>query len=313
MEKKATRQAYGEALLELGKKNKDIVVLDADLSCSVKSDLFAKAFPERAFNVGISEQDMISTAAGLASCGKIVFTNSFAVFTPGRCFDQIRLSVNYGNTNVKIVGSHGGILTGEDGYSHQALEDLALMRTLPKMVVVNPADATETKKAVEALVEYKGPAYLRLTRGNVPVFNKENQRFELGKGVLLKDGKDITIIATGALVYIALEATELLKQKNISARVINIHTIKPIDKELIIKAAKETKAIITAEDHSIIGGLGSAVAEVLSENYPVMIERIGVKDMFTGSGSPEELYQKHGFTKENIAAVAENLLKRVRK
>ena len=308
-EKKATRDGFGEALAEIG-KDKRIVVLDADLAESTRSIKFKEKYPERFFDVGIAEQNLVATAAGLAASGKIPFACSFAVFITGRAYDQIRLMAGILKLPVRIVGSHAGLLTGEDGASHQALEDISLMRGIPGMTVIQPADYIEAKEATKELIKLKGPAYLRLGRGKVPIINNENYNFKVGKGVVLREGRDISIIATGALVHEALLAYEELKKNKISARIINIHTIKPIDKELILKAAKETKAIITAEDHSIYGGLGSAVAEILAENYPIKIERIGVKDRFGESGRPEELYEKYGLTSSAIVNATKKLLKK---
>ena len=308
MEKIATRDGYGKALLEQGRKNKDIVALDADLSESTKSIYFAKEFPERFFQMGISEQNMIGTAAGLAAYGKIPFASSFCIFLE-RGFEQIRTTIARQNLNVKIVGSHGGLLTGEDGSSAQALEDISIMRSLPNMVVIFPADAVETEKAVEALVIHKGASYLRLGRGKVPVLFDKNYNFEIGKGVLMKEGEDVALISTGSMLSEALKAAEELSKEKISARVIHIHTIKPIDKEIIIKAAKETKGIVTVEDHSIIGGLGSSVAEFLSESYPKKIIKVGVKDTFGESGSADELYRKYGLTSEEIIKSAKLAIK----
>ena len=308
-EQKATRDGFGEAIAEIG-KNKNIVVLDADLAESTRSIKFKEKYPERFFDFGVAEQNMVATAAGLAASGKIPFACSFAVFITGRAYDQIRLNAGISHLNIKLVGSHGGLLTGEDGASHQSLEDISLMRGIPGMVVVQPADFTEAKKATIEIAKYKGPVYLRLARGKVPLINDENYQFKIGKGVVLREGKDIAIIATGALVNESLKAYDELKKQKISARIINVHTIKPIDKNLILKAAKETKAIITAEDHSINGGLGSAVAEVLGENYPAKMERIGVKDVFGESGKPAELYKKYGLTSDNIAGVAKKLLRK---
>ncbi|MGF7058073.1 transketolase family protein [Brassicibacter mesophilus] len=307
----ATRDAYGEALKELGKTNKDIVVLDADLSKSTKTAVFGKEYPERFINVGIAEQNLIGTAAGLATTGKIPFASSFAMFATGRAFEIIRNSVAYPKLNVKIAATHAGLTVGEDGASHQALEDISVMRTIPNMVVLNPADGVEAKAAVMKAAEYKGPVYIRLGRSKVPtIFEEANYKFEIGKGVLLKDGKDVTIVATGIMVSLALEAAEMLQKDGVDARVINIHTIKPIDKELIIKAAKETGAIITAEEHNIIGGLGSAVAEVLVENYPAVMERVGVRDTFGESGDGDELLRKYGLTSEKIAEAAKKAFSR---
>lgn len=307
----ATRDAYGEALKELGKANKDVVVLDADLSKSTKTAVFGKEFPERFINVGIAEQSLIGTAAGLATTGKIPFASSFAMFASGRAFEIIRNSVAYPKLNVKIAATHAGLTVGEDGASHQALEDISVMRTIPNMVVLNPADGVEAKAAVIKAAEYKGPVYIRLGRSKVPtIFDEESYEFEIGKGIELRAGKDVTMVATGIMVSMALEAAEILKKDGINARVINIHTIKPIDKEIIIKAAKETGAIVTAEEHNIIGGLGSAVAEVLVENYPAAMERVGVKDTFGESGDGDELLKKYGLTSENIAEAAKKAISR---
>ena len=305
----ATRDGFGKALLKCGKENKNIVSVEADLGKSTRSNLFAKEFPERNFNVGIAEQNMMLVAAGLASCGKIPFASTFAIFSE-RGFEQIRTSIARRNANVKIVGSHAGLLTGEDGSSAQATEDIAIYRSLPNMAVVSPADAVEAEKATIALIQYKGPAYLRLTREKVPVIFDDNHKFELGKGQLLRGGKDAAVIATGPLVAEALEAHEILKKEGISLRVINMPTIKPIDDKLIVKAAKETKGIITAEDHNIIGGLGSAVAEVLAEKSPSRMVRIGMNDVFGESGKPYELYEKYGLTSKHIAKEARQLLRK---
>lgn len=304
----ATRDGFGKGIVKAG-ENKDVVVLDADLAESTKSIKFKEQYPERFFDMGIAEMDMIGTAAGLAASGKIPFACSFAVFSTGRAYGAMSLAA-ISELNVKIVGSHAGIGTGEDGATHQSIDDISLTRTLPGMTVIQPCDSLEAEKATLALVKHKGIAYLRTTRSKLPIITKENDPFIIGKGKLMAGGKDITIIATGALVHIALEAAEELKKENISARVINIHTIKPIDKNLILKAAKETKAIITAEDHSIIGGLGSAVAEILAENYPIKMKRIGVNDQFGQSGKTDELYKKYGLTKEEIIKSSKTLLGR---
>lgn len=304
----ATRESYGNALARLGEKY-DIVVLDADLSKSTKTEVFKKKFPERFINMGIAEQNMISTAAGLASCGKIVFASSFAMFAAGRAFEQIRNSVCYPNLNVKIGATHAGISVGEDGATHQCLEDIGIMRTIPNMVIINPADDVEAQAAVEAAVKHNGPVYLRFGRLGVPVIYDESAyKFELGKGVELKDGSDVTIIATGLLVADALEAEKMLEKDGISARVINIHTIKPIDREIISKAAAETGAIVTCEEHNIIGGLGSAVAEVLCEECPVPMERVGVRDKFGKSGVPAQLLKDYGLTANDIVAAAKKVI-----
>jgi transketolase len=308
MPKIATREAYGEALAELGEEIKDIVVLDADLSKSTKTSVFAKKFPERFFNMGIAEQNLMGTAAGLATCGKIPFASTFAIFATGRAFEQIRNSICYPNLNVKIAATHAGITVGEDGATHQSIEDIALMRALPNMTVISPADATETKKAVRAAAQMKGPVYLRLGRHPVDTIFGEGYEFKPGKGVILREGRDVAIIATGVMVAEALKAAEILEKDGINAMVVNIHTIKPIDEEVILKAA-ECGAIVTAEEHSIIGGLGSAVAEVLSEKKPVLIKRIGIKDVFGMSGKPEELMKAYGLTAEDIAEAVRSLKK----
>lgn len=310
VEKKSTRQAYGEVLAELGEVNENIVVLDADLSGSTKTAIFAKKFPERFFNAGIAEGNMIGVAAGLAAAGKTVFASSFAMFAVGRAFEQIRNSVAYPNLNVKICASHSGLTVGEDGATHQTVEDISIMRSLPNMAVISPADAVEAVEAVRMAEQYKGPVYIRLGRSDVPVvYDKDNYKFEFGKGITLKEGNDVTIIATGIMVHESLEAAKILEAEGINARIIDIHTIKPIDKDIIIKAAKETKGIITAEEHSIIGGLGSAVAEVLAEEYPAKLTRIGVKDKFGCSGKPRELLEKYEITANDIVKAAKNIIK----
>lgn len=302
----ATREAYGEALKELAAKNKDVVVFDADLAKSTKTIEFKKAAPERFFDMGISEADMITTAAGLSTCGKIPFASSFAIFAAGRAFEQVRNSVAYPKLNVKIAATHAGLTVGEDGATHQAIEDLSLMRSIPNMVVLNPSDAVETKQAIFAAAEYKGPVYIRLGRMSVPVIHDENYKFEIGKGEVLKEGTDVTIIATGIMVSMALEAAEKLKAENINAEVVNIGTIKPIDSELIVKEAKKTGKIITAEEHSIIGGLGSAVAEVLVKEYPAKVKMIGVNDVFGHSGTPDSLLEHYGLTADAIVEAAKS-------
>ena len=296
-EKIATREAYGRALAELGEKY-DFVVMDADLAEATKTLYFKKAFPERFFDCGIAEGNMMSVAAGIATTGKTVFASSFAMFAAGRAFEQVRNSIGYPHLNVKIGATHAGITVGEDGATHQCLEDIALMRTIPGMVVINPADAVE---AVEAAINIDGPVYMRFGRYAVPVINdNEGYRFEVGKGVKLRDGADVTIVATGLMVSMALEAAETLAAEGISARVVNIHTIKPIDRDIIAKAAGETGAIVTAEEHNIIGGLGSAVAEVVSEICPVPVLRVGVEDEFGHSGKVPPLLKMYGLTPENI-------------
>ncbi|ABY94158.1 MULTISPECIES: transketolase family protein [Thermoanaerobacter] len=302
----ATREAYGKALVELGAKNKNVVVLDADLSKSTKTADFQKVYPDRFFNMGISEQDMMVTAAGLATCGKIPFASTFAIFATGRAYEQVRNSIGYPHLNVKIAATHAGITVGEDGATHQSIEDISLMRGIPGMVVINPADAEEARQAIFAAAEHYGPVYIRLGRMAVPDIHDQNYKFELGKGEVIREGKDVAIIATGVMVAIAIEAADKLKEEGIEATVVNIHTIKPIDKDLIVEVAKKTGKVITAEEHSIIGGLGSAVAEVLSEEYPVKIKRIGIRDEFGQSGSPKELLKHYGLTAEDIVKAAKS-------
>ena len=302
MAKKATRESYGAALAEFG-ADKNIVVLDADLSKSTKTDCFKKVYPERFINVGIAEGNMMSVAAGLASTGKTVFASSFAMFAAGRAFEQIRNSIAYPKLNVKIGATHAGISVGEDGATHQCLEDIALMRSLPGMVIINPADDIEARLAVKAAIEHNGPVYMRFGRLAVEDVNPADYKFELGKGVQLADGSDVSIIATGLMVGEALKAKEMLAADGISARVINIHTIKPLDKEIIAKAAKETGAIVTCEEHYIMGGLGSAVCEAVCESTPVPVKIIGT-DRFGKSGKPAELFKEYGLTAENIAKTA---------
>jgi transketolase len=310
--KKATRAAYGEALAEYGSDER-IIVLDADLSKSTMTAKFKEVYPERFFNTGIAEANMISSAAGIATCGKIVFASSFAIFAAVRAAEQIRNSVCYPRLNVKIAATHAGISVGEDGATHQAIEDIEVMRALPNLTVIQPCDGRETKQAVKAIIDYDGPVYLRLGRLPVEDIYDNSYEFTWGKGVQLKDGCDVTIIATGLMVGSALEAYEILKAQGILARVINIHTIKPIDREIIIKAAKETGAIVTAEEHTIIGGLGSAVCEVLSEEYPVPVKRIGIEDKFGKSGKPNELLKLYGLTPEDIVIKAKNVMTLKRK
>ncbi len=305
-----TRDVYGEVLVRLGKQIPEIVVLDADLSCSTRTAQFAKVFPERFFNMGIAEQDMISTAAGLATTGKIPFVNTFAIFATGRAWDQIRQSLCYSQQNVKIVATHSGITVGEDSATHQANEDISLMRVLPNMSVIVPADAIETEKAMEFLVQDKGPTYLRLSRHKFPIIHDEEYIFQKGKAVLIEDGSDVTIMATGIMVSKALEAMEILKKEGIGARVLNFSTIKPIDQEAIIKAAQQTGAIVTAEEHSIIGGLGSAVAEILAEFCPTPLKRIGIRDSFGISGDAEDLLHYFGLTPEVIVKEVKDVIAR---
>lgn len=296
----ATRASYGEALAKLGDKNEKIVVLDADLSEATKTSVFAKAHPERFFDIGIAEADMMGTAAGLASSGQIVYASTFAMFAAGRAYDQIRNGICYPNLNVKVCATHAGITVGEDGPTHQMLEDISLMRTIPNMTVMCTSDDTETKWAVEEISKIDGPVYLRLCRLATPVIYEEGQKFEIGKGIQIGEGTDAGIIATGVVVPEAIKAMEELKKEGINARVIDIHTIKPIDKDLIIKTAKEVKKLITIEDHSIIGGLGSAVSEVLTDNYPCKLTRMGIKDTFGHSGPATELLSHYGLTAESI-------------
>lgn len=308
-EKTATREAYGFALAELGAKYEKLVVLDADLAAATKTGAFKKAFPDRFFDCGIAEGNMIGVAAGLAATGLIPFASSFAMFAAGRAFEQIRNSVGYPHLNVKIGATHAGISVGEDGATHQCNEDIALMRTIPGMVVINPADAVEARAAVEAAILHDGPCYLRFGRYAVPVINdRADYRFELGKGILLRAGSDVTIVSTGLTVSIALDAAELLQNKGISARVINIHTIKPLDEKIIADAARETGAILTVEEHSIIGGLGAAVCEAVCGTCPVPVLRFGMNDEFGRSGSAAKLLEAYGYTAENFAALAERAI-----
>jgi transketolase len=301
----ATREAYSQALVELS-RNEKIVVLDADLAKATKTIDFKKACPERFFDMGIAEQDMIGTAAGFAASGKIPFASTFAIFAAGRAFEQIRNSVAYPKLNVKIAATHAGVTVGEDGGSHQAIEDISLMRSVPNMVVLNPSDDVEAKAAIFAAAEYYGPVYIRLGRAATPTLHDESYKFEIGKGEVLKEGKDVAIIATGIMVAKALEAAAKLKEEGIDAKVINISTIKPLDKELVIKAAKETGKVITAEEHSIIGGLGSAVCELLSQEFPTMTKRIGLNDLFGQSGTPESLLEHYKLTVSNIIETAKS-------
>lgn len=303
--KKATRQSYGEALLELGKENENVVVFDADLSTATKTNLFAREFPNRFFDMGIAEQNMISTAAGMATCGKISYASTFAVFAAGRAYDQIRNSVCYPKLNVKICATHAGITVGEDGATHQMIEDISLMRTLPNMTVISTSDDIQTKWAVKEISKINGPVYLRLSRLATPVIYDENQKFEIGKAIQIGEGTDATIFATGVTVCEAIKAQEILHTKGIEVRIVDIHTIKPIDKDMIIKCAKETRKLISIEDHSIIGGLGSAIAEVLTEEYPVNLTRLGIKDTFGKSGKATELMKYFGITAEDLVKILE--------
>ena len=309
MEKKSTRVAYGEALVKLGKVNKDVVVLEADLSKSTMTAYFKKEFPERHINVGIAEADMIGTAAGIATTGKIPFASTFAHFAAGRAFDQIRNSVAYPQLNVKICPTHAGVSLGEDGGSHQSVEDMALMRAIPGMVVLSPADAVETEKMVFAAAEYKGPVYVRLGRLNIPVLFDENYKFEIGKAATLREGNDVAILATGLMVSEALEAAKLLEEKGVKARVVNVSTIKPLDTETVLKAAKECKFIVTSEEHSVIGGLGSAVSEYLSEVHPAKVVKHGIQDIFGQSADGETMLTNYGLRAKDIAETVLNNLK----
>lgn len=304
-EKIATREAYGNALAEFGEQY-DFVVLDADLAAATKTGIFKKKYPDRFFDCGIAEGNMMSVAAGIATTGKIVFASSFAMFAAGRAFEQIRNSIGYPHLNVKIGATHAGITVGEDGATHQCIEDFALMRAIPGMTVINPADATEARAVVEAAIKMNGPVYMRFGRYAVPVlYDKNTYRYQMGKGVLMTEGTDVTIVATGMMVSMALEASKVLAERGISARVINIHTIKPIDKEMILCAAQETGAIVTAEEHSIIGGLGSAVAETVCEGCPVPVIRLGIEDQFGHSGKVPPLLEMYGLTVSNLVNKAE--------
>lgn len=307
-DKMATRQAYGKALVELGEKYPQLVVMDADLSKSTMTAEFGKAYPERFFNMGIAEQNLYASAAGLALSGKTVCASTFAMFASGRAFEIIRNSIGYTKANVKICATHAGITVGEDGASHQTFEDIALMRTIPGMTVINPSDGVSAKKLLEQAVAMYGPCYVRLGRAAVPTFYGEDADITLGKGNLVKDGKDVTIVATGIMVNEAIMAAETLAAEGIDARIIDIHTIKPLDEEIIIKAAQETKAIVTAEEHSVIGGLGSAVAEVVVKNAPVKMAMVGQKDTFGESGKPDQLKEKYGMTAADIVAAVKSVL-----
>lgn len=307
---KNPRDGYGETLVELGKENRDIVVLDADLSSSTRTAMFAKEFPGRFFNMGIAEQNMMGTAAGLATTGKTVFASTFAMFATGRVFDQIRQSIAYPKLNVKIVATHAGITVGGDGASHQINEDIALMRVIPNMTIIVPADYYEVKKAVRAAAKYKGPVYIRMGRADVPILFDDDYVFEIGKSVRMRDGTDVSLIAMGLMVPKALEAAEELSKEGIEARVINMSSIKPIDKNAIIKAARDTGAIVTAEEHNVFFGLGSAVSEVLTANVEAPQKSVGIPDVFGESGDPEELMKKYGLTVENIVKSAHEVIKR---
>jgi transketolase len=306
----ATRDAYGETLAQLGAEDPRIVVLDADLSGSTKTGIFAKKFPERFFNMGIAEANMIGTAAGMAAVGKIPFASTFAIFAVGRAWEQVRQSVAYGKANVKIVATHGGVTVGEDGGSHQTVEDIAIMRAVPNMTVIVPADGPETAAAIRAVAAFKGPVYVRLGRNKVPSVFSEGDAFEIGKGKVVRHGTDLTFVTTGLMTAHAVTAAETLAGQGISARVLHMGTVKPLDAELLIQAARETGAIVTGEEHSIIGGLGGAVAECLGENFPVPLQRVGVKDRFGTSGKAEELLKYFGLMPDDLAAAARQVLAR---
>lgn len=310
MIKKATRDSYGEALVELGNENAKVVVFDADLAGATKTGMFKKAYPDRFFDCGIAEGNMMVAAAGMSTCGYVPFVSTFAMFAAGRAYEQVRNSIGYPHLNVKIGATHAGISVGEDGATHQCNEDIALMRTIPGMVIINPSDDVEAKAAVHAAAKYVGPVYLRFGRLAAPVINDpDTYHFEIGKGITLRDGRDITIVATGLLVGEAVKAGEVLAAEGIDARIINIHTIKPIDKELMVKAAKETGRILTCEEHSIIGGLGSAVIEAIAEDAPVPVSRLGINDEYGHSGPGGELLKEFGLTAENIVNRSKAMLK----
>ena len=308
MSKIATREAYGKALSQLTKENKNIIVLDADLSKSTKTCDVKASSPESFYNMGIAEANMVGVAAGLASTGKIVFASSFAMFLAGRAFEQIRNSVAYTNLNVKLCATHSGISVGEDGASHQAIEDLALMRSIPNMKVFSPCDERETEEIIKYVANCDGPCYVRLGRLAVDSVNSSNYKFEFGKGVTLREGNDCTIITTGSMVQVSLEAQQKLKAEGINVRVINLHTIKPIDTEIILKAAKETGKIVTVEEHNVVGGLGSAVSEVICENHPSLVKKIGINDIFGQSGKPEELFKEYGLTSDKIVKTIKSII-----
>lgn len=301
IKKIATRDGYGNALVELGKEHEDLIVLDADLAGATKTGMFKKAFPERFFDCGIAEANMAGVAAGLSTCGKVVFMSSFAMFAAGRSFEQVRNSIGYPHLNVKIGATHAGISVGEDGATHQCNEDIALMRTIPGMVIINPCDDVEARAAVKAAYEYVGPMYLRFGRLAIPVINdEENYKFEIGKGIVLREGKDVTIFATGLCVNESLQAAEMLAADGVDAEVINIHTIKPLDDELVLASAAKTGRVVTVEEHSVIGGLGSAICDLLSEKAPTKVTKIGINDVFGESGPAVELIKKYGLDAENI-------------
>ena len=304
------RKQYGRALVDIGKERTDIVVMDADLSSSTRTADFAEVFPERFFNVGIAEQNMMDTAAGLAASGKTVFVSTFAVFGTGRCYDQIRQSISYPRLNIKIVASHAGITVGGDGASHQIIEDIALMRVLPNMTVIIPVDSIETYKAVKAVSKTNGPVYVRIGRADVPTITDESTPFEISQAPVMRDGKDVTLIGTGIMVSKCLEAAEELSKHGVDARVVNLHTIKPIDEKTIVKAARETGGVVTAEEHSVMMGMGSAVAMVLVENFHVPMKRVGIPDVFGESGACDELMDKYGLNVDSIVEAAHDVMRR---
>ncbi len=304
----ATRDAYGKALVEIGKTHPEVVVMDADLSKSTKTEFFGKAFPDRFIDIGIQEMNLVGIATGLASCGKIPFISSFACFLMCKGYEQLRVGVAFPHLNVKVVTSHSGISVGEDGASQQSVEDMALAATLVGFVVLSPSDEFETRALVKLAASYKGPVYMRTGRPKAPLIYNENSTFEIGKGILLRSGKDVTLVATGLMVFEALQAAEVLKQKGIDASVVDIHTLKPIDRELIISEAKKTKAFVVAEEHLVWGGLGSIVSQTLSEHYPVPIQFVGLNDTYAESGKPEELLEKYGLTAAHIVQAAEKVV-----
>lgn len=309
----ATRQAYGDALIELGEKNKDIVVLDADLSKSTTTAKFGKKYPERFFNMGVAEANMMDTAAGLATCGKIPFVSSFSIFATGRAWEQIRNTICYSGLNVKIVATHSGVSVGPDGASHQCIEDLSLMRTIPTMTVIEPCDAVETRKSILAAVDYKGPVYIRLGRAAVPVITKKEDPYAIGKANVLRMGDDVAIVACGALVVNALTAADMLLKEGISAMVVNMHTVKPIDQELLVKVAKQVNALVTAEQHVLDGGLGSAIAPIVARNHPVPIEMVGIDNRFGQSGEPDILFKEYHLLPEDIVLAVKRAIPRKKK
>ena len=309
----ATRQAYGDALLELGEKNKDIVVLDADLSKSTTTAKFGKKYPERFFNMGVAEANMMNTAAGLATCGKIPFVSSFSIFATGRAWEQIRNTICYSGLNVKIVATHSGVSVGPDGASHQCIEDLSLMRTIPTMTVIEPCDAVETRKSILAAVDHKGPVYIRLGRAAVPIITKKEDPYTIGRANILRTGDDVAIVACGALVVHSLTAADMLLKEGIGATLVNMHTVKPIDQELLGKVAKQVNALVTAEQHVLDGGLGSAVASVLARTYPIPIEMVGIDNRFGQSGDPDILFKEYHLLPDDIVLAAKRAIERKKK